>query len=238
MEQAAQQIASNERESAWRDLAQQIAHEIKNPLTPMKLNIQHLLRKMEAQDADAKDLAQKSLPSLIEQIDALARMANEFARFAKLPEPLFEKIELQSFVKFAIKLFDEGLQHIHFEAATKPIWISADKDMLNQVFHNLLLNAQQATEQKQEPKIVVSIALHENNQEAVIRITDNGVGISAAQQERIFTPYFTTKSSGSGIGLSVVRQIIEKHNGTIRFESEPNKGTSFFIRLKLLSKGL
>jgi nitrogen fixation/metabolism regulation signal transduction histidine kinase len=238
LEQAAQQIASNERESAWRDLAQQIAHEIKNPLTPMKLNIQHLLRKMEAQDADAKDLAQKSLPSLIEQIDALARMANEFARFAKLPEPLFEKIELQSFVKFAIKLFDEGLQHIHFEAATKPIWISADKDMLNQVFHNLLLNAQQATEQKQEPKIVVSIALHENNQEAVIRITDNGVGISAAQQERIFTPYFTTKSSGSGIGLSVVRQIIEKHNGTIRFESEPNKGTSFFIRLKLLSKGL
>jgi nitrogen fixation/metabolism regulation signal transduction histidine kinase len=238
LEQAAQQIASNERESAWRDLAQQIAHEIKNPLTPMKLNIQHLLRKMEAQDADAKDLAQKSLPSLIEQIDALARMANEFARFAKLPEPLFEKIELQSFVKFAIKLFDEGLQHIHFEAATNPIWISADKDMLNQVFHNLLLNAQQATEQKQEPKIVVSIALHENNQEAVIRITDNGVGISAAQQERIFTPYFTTKSSGSGIGLSVVRQIIEKHNGTIRFESEPNKGTSFFIRLKLLSKGL
>jgi len=238
LEHAAQQIARSERESAWRDLAQQIAHEIKNPLTPMKLNIQHLLRKMEAKDTDAEVLAQKTLPNLIEQIDALARMANEFARFAKLPEPLFEKIELQSFVRLAIKLFDEGFQHIHFEAATNPIWISADKDMLNQVFHNLLLNAQQATEQQNEPQIVVALSLHENNQEVLIRITDNGVGIPAAQQERIFTPYFTTKSSGSGIGLSVVRQIIEKHNGTIRFESEPNKGTSFFIRLKLLSKGL
>jgi signal transduction histidine kinase len=110
--------------------------------------------------------------------------------------------------------------------------------MLNQVFHNLLLNAQQATEQQNEPQIVVALSLHENNQEVLIRITDNGVGIPAAQQERIFTPYFTTKSSGSGIGLSVVRQIIEKHNGTIRFESEPNEGTSFFIRLKLLSEGL
>lgn len=236
LDQAAQQIARNERESAWRDLAQQIAHEIKNPLTPMKLNIQHLLRKMETEESDAKALAQKSLPSLIEQIDALARMANEFARFAKLPEPHFEKIELQSFVHQAIKLFDEELQYFHFEQATQPIWIAADKDMLQQVFHNLLLNAQQATEQINNPKISVSLTRLEASQEVVIQITDNGVGISAEQQERIFTPYFTTKSSGSGIGLSVVRQIIEKHNGSIRFESVLNQGTTFYIRLKLLSE--
>jgi signal transduction histidine kinase len=234
LEQAAHQIARSERESAWRDLAQQIAHEIKNPLTPMKLNIQHLLRKMEADEADAKALAQKSLPSLIEQIDALARMANEFARFAKLPEPNFEKIELQSFVQQAIKLFDEELQLIHFEPSSRPIWLAADRDMLKQVFHNLLLNAQQATEQIQNPEKLVR--LKEANQEVLIQITDNGIGISAEQQERIFTPYFTTKSSGSGIGLSVVRQIIEKHNGTIRFESVPQQGTTFYIRLKLLAE--
>ena len=202
----------------------------------MKLNIQHLLRKMETEVSDAKALAQKSLPSLIEQIDALARMANEFARFAKLPEPHFEKIELQSFVHQAIKLFDEELQYFHFEQATQPIWIAADKDMLQQVFHNLLLNAQQATEQINNPKISVSLTRLEASQEVVIQITDNGVGISAEQQERIFTPYFTTKSSGSGIGLSVVRQIIEKHNGSIRFESVLNQGTAFYIRLKLLSE--
>ena len=236
LEQAAQQIARSERESAWRDLAQQIAHEIKNPLTPMKLNIQHLLRKMEADEADAKALAQKSLPSLIEQIDALARMANEFARFAKLPEPHFEKIELQSFAQQAIKLFNEELPYIHFEQTTQPIWIAADKDMLQQVFHNLLLNAQQAAEQRQNPEILVRLNLKEANQEVLIEITDNGVGISAEQQERIFTPYFTTKSSGSGIGLSVVRQIIEKHNGSIRFESILNQGTTFYISLKLLSE--
>jgi nitrogen fixation/metabolism regulation signal transduction histidine kinase len=234
LEQAAQQIARSERESAWRDLAQQIAHEIKNPLTPMKLNIQHLLRKMEAEDANAKDLAQKSLPSLIEQIDALARMANEFARFAKLPEPNFERLELNGFLDQATTLFDEDQTKIHFQPNNTLLWVSADKDMLNQVFHNLLLNAKQATDNTPEAQISVKASVEEASVE--IAIQDNGIGIDAEQQERIFTPYFTTKSSGSGIGLSVVRQIIEKHNGSIRFESIPNKGTTFYIRLKLLSE--
>jgi nitrogen fixation/metabolism regulation signal transduction histidine kinase len=234
LEQAAQQIARSERESAWRDLAQQIAHEIKNPLTPMKLNIQHLLRKMETEDADAKDLAQKSLPSLIEQIDALARMANEFARFAKLPEPNFERLELNGFLDQATTLFDEDQTKIHYQPNNTLLWVSADKDMLNQVFHNLLLNAKQATVNTAEAQISVKASVEEDHVE--IAIQDNGIGIDAEQQERIFTPYFTTKSSGSGIGLSVVRQIIEKHNGSIRFESIPNKGTTFYIRLKLLSE--
>ena len=235
LEQAAQQIARSERESAWRDLAQQIAHEIKNPLTPMKLNIQHLLRKMEAEDANAKDLAQKSLPSLIEQIDALARMANEFARFAKLPEPNFERLELNGFLDQATTLFDEDQTKIHYQPNNTLLWVSADKDMLNQVFHNLLLNAKQATDNTAEAQISVKASVKEDHVE--IAIQDNGIGIDAEQQERIFTPYFTTKSSGSGIGLSVVRQIIEKHNGSIRFESIPKKGTTFYIRLKLLSEG-
>ena len=235
LELAAGQIARSERESAWRDLAQQIAHEIKNPLTPMKLNIQHLLRKMEAQDADVQLLAQKSLPSLIEQIDALARMANEFARFAKLPEPNFEKIELGTFITQTIALFDEDQTMIHFQGPRSALWMNADSDMLSQVFHNLLLNARQATDLNPEPKI--EIRIHIEKESVEIAIQDNGVGISKEQQERIFTPYFTTKSSGSGIGLSVVRQIIEKHNGEIRFESTEGKGTTFYIQLHLISKG-
>jgi nitrogen fixation/metabolism regulation signal transduction histidine kinase len=235
LELAAVQIARSERESAWRDLAQQIAHEIKNPLTPMKLNIQHLLRKMEAQDADVQLLAQKSLPSLIEQIDALARMANEFARFAKLPEPNFEKIELGAFITQTIALFDEDQTMINYQENGTKLWINADKDMLSQVFHNLLLNARQATDLTPEPKIEMRLQIQKESVE--IAIQDNGIGISEEQQERIFTPYFTTKSSGSGIGLSVVRQIIEKHNGEIRFESKEGVGTIFYIYLPLISKG-
>jgi signal transduction histidine kinase len=232
LELAAVQIARSERESAWRDLAQQIAHEIKNPLTPMKLNIQHLLRKMEAQDADVQLLAQKSLPSLIEQIDALARMANEFARFAKLPEPNFEKIELGTFISQTIALLDEDQTMIHFQVPGSTLWINADKDMLSQVFHNLLLNARQATDLNPEPRIEIQLQIKKESVEIGIR--DNGIGISKEQQERIFTPYFTTKSSGSGIGLSVVRQIIEKHNGEIRFESKEGVGTIFYIGLNLV----
>ena len=202
----------------------------------MKLNIQHLLRKMDAQDADANQLALKTLPSLIEQIDALARMANEFARFAKLPEPTFEKIELYTLITQNIQIFDETQRLINFQPKEEALWINADKDMLNQVFHNLLLNAKQATDSKAEPQIIIDVQTIENK--IVIFIKDNGVGIPLEQQERIFTPYFTTKSSGSGIGLSVVRQIIEKHDGEVSFESLVGSGTSFYLKLaRAPSKG-
>ncbi|MFM7007144.1 MAG: ATP-binding protein [Flavobacteriales bacterium] len=231
LELAASQIARSERESAWRELAQQIAHEIKNPLTPMKLHIQHLLRKLDANDADVQQQAQKTLPGLIEQIDTLARMANEFARFAKLPEPIFEHIELNVFIAQATNLFDETGELIQFQAAKNSVWVSADKDMLSQVFHNLLQNAKQATESNNAALIIVQLQIE--NDKVKIRIQDNGVGISSEQQAQIFTPYFTTKSSGSGIGLSVVKQIIEKHNGKVRFESTLGEGTTFFIELNL-----
>jgi signal transduction histidine kinase len=161
-------------------------------------------------------------------------MANEFARFAKLPEPNFERLELNGFLDQATTLFDEDQTKIHFQPNNTLLWVSADKDMLNQVLHNLLLNAKQATDNTAEAQISVKASVEEDGVE--IAIEDNGIGIDAEQQERIFTPYFTTKSSGSGIGLSVVRQIIEKHNGSIRFESRPGKGTTFYIRLKLLSE--
>ncbi|MFM8963578.1 MAG: sensor histidine kinase, partial [Sphingomonadales bacterium] len=230
LELAAGQIARSERESAWRDLAQQIAHEIKNPLTPMKLSIQHLLRKIEMQDATAPQLVQTTLPGLIEQIDALARMANEFARFAKLSEPQFEAIELNAFIEQTLYLFDEEQPSIQFETTGKPTWIRADKDMLSQVFNNLLLNAKQATNNSSNP--IIEIKMSGTASHVTIAVHDNGIGIPKQEQDKIFTPYFTTKSSGSGIGLSVVRQIIEKHNGQIWFESEEGEGTVFRIELK------
>jgi two-component system nitrogen regulation sensor histidine kinase NtrY len=230
LEQAAGQLARSERESAWRDLAQQIAHEIKNPLTPMKLHIQHLLRKIESNDSDLQPLLQSTLPSLIDQIDSMARMANEFARFAKLPEPNFEKIALIPFLEQTIQLFDQNQGLIAFHPNPKNLWIMADKDMLSQVINNLLLNAKQATESVTNPTI--ELAVKHSTTHLEIQCKDNGIGILESEQERIFTPYFTTKSSGSGIGLSVVRQIVEKHNGKIWFESTPKVGTIFYIEFK------
>ena len=156
-------------------------------------------------------------------------MANEFARFAKLPEPTFEKIELNTFIAQNIELFDEEQTIIVFQPKIEAIWIHADKDMLSQVLDNLLLNAKQATDSITEPQIFIDVQTIENK--VLISIKDNGVGISLEQQERIFTPYFTTKSSGSGIGLSVVRQIIEKHDGEVSFESLVGSGTTFYLKL-------
>ena len=124
---------------------------------------------------------------------------------------------------------DETLRLINFQPKEEALWINADKEMLGQVFHNLLLNAKQATDSIAEAQIFIDVQTIENK--VVISIKDNGVGIPLEQQERIFTPYFTTKSSGSGIGLSVVRQIIEKHDGEVSFESLVGSGTTFYLKL-------
>lgn len=234
LETAAVKLAKSERESAWRDLAQQIAHEIKNPLTPMKLSIQHLLRNLENGHPQTLEQVQKALPSLIEQIDGLAAMANEFAQFAKLPDPQFEPLDLKNLVQSIMPLF-ENKSIIEFESKGTDFTILADKKMLGQVLNNLINNALQATQETVNPVILITIASKEKLLSLAVK--DNGVGISEAAKEKIFTPYFTTKSSGSGIGLNVVRQILEKHSGKIHFESEEGKGSCFFVELPLFSEG-
>jgi signal transduction histidine kinase len=235
LEAAALKLAKSERESAWRDLAQQIAHEIKNPLTPMKLSIQHLLRNLENGHPDTIEQARKALPSLIVQIDGLAAMANEFAQFAKLPEPQFEQIDFKQLIINTLPLFENN-PIIDFKFSGSEFAVLADKKMLGQILNNLITNALQATQTTLNPQIELS--LNSNATQIILAVKDNGIGINEAAQEKIFTPYFTTKSSGSGIGLNVVKQILEKHNGHIHFESEEGKGSCFFISLPLLSERL
>ena len=232
LEAAALKLAKSERESAWRDLAQQIAHEIKNPLTPMKLSIQHLLRNLENGHPDTLEQARKALPSLIEQIDGLTAMANEFAQFAKLPEPQFVQVDLKQLIINTLPLF-ENHTIIDFNYTDAAFTVLADKKMLGQILNNLITNALQATQTTIQPKIEIS--LHLNAAQIILEVKDNGVGINEAAKEKIFTPYFTTKSSGSGIGLNVVKQILEKHNGHIHFESEAGKGSCFIVSLPLFS---
>jgi nitrogen fixation/metabolism regulation signal transduction histidine kinase len=231
LEQTAEQLAKSERESAWRDMAKQVAHEIKNPLTPMKLSIQQMMRVFEKENPAAKEKVDRLANSLIEQIDGLTRIANEFSNFAKMPSPLLEKVELVDIIKNVISIFEQEGVVINFESSYNIIELQADKDQLIRAINNLLQNSIQAFDSKKDGVIRISIEVGDDF--CKISIKDNGKGIPADRQNKVFVPYFTTKSTGTGIGLSITKQIIENHNGKIYFESQENKGTIFFVELPL-----
>ena len=231
---AAQKLASTEREIAWREMAQQIAHEIKNPLTPMKLSIQHLLRSYDPKNEEGEKQLNRVLHSIIEQIDGLTRMANEFSNFAKMPEAIFKRENMVEIIEKVVSLYEneQGIT-FEFEKPNHEVFVNVDRNLWIQVMVNLLQNAQQALIGKVKGEIHVCITVVEN--QCFIQVIDNGCGISSEESDRIFTPHFTTKSSGSGIGLSLVKQIVEKHGGTISFSSKENEGTTFLIALPTIA---
>ncbi len=233
LEFAAQQLAKNEREMAWREMAKQVAHEIKNPLTPMKLSVQQLLRSYNPEDPKSEDKLKRVANSIIEQIDALTKIANEFSTFAKMPNPNEEKVELLQLINGVKELFTEtDGSNISIETDLKELYINGDKDQFVRVFNNLIKNALQAVPNDRIGK--VEIFVQKQNGKARISIQDNGIGIEESKRFKIFVPYFTTKSNGTGLGLAMVKQIIENHNGTIDFESLEGSGTVFKIELPAL----
>lgn len=230
LEFAANQLAKNERESAWREMAKQVAHEIKNPLTPMKLSVQQLLRVYNPDDPKSGEKLTKVASSIIEQIDALTRIANEFSNFAKMPNPSEERMDVVGLIEGVREMFvSEEQVNIVLKAPSHPVEIMADRNQFIRVFNNLIKNAIQAMPSDRES--VIDISVKRVKDVIHIDVTDNGVGIAEDQKVKIFVPYFTTKSTGTGLGLAMVRQIIENHKGTIDFESEDGKGTTFMIRL-------
>jgi nitrogen fixation/metabolism regulation signal transduction histidine kinase len=230
LQNAAKKLAKSERESAWREMAQQVAHEIKNPLTPMKLSIQQMLRVYDPNDTQSTEKVKRVLNSIIEQIDGMTRIANEFSRFAKMPDPNKKNIDLILLIENTVSFF-EAEENITFNliSAEKQLFMNIDKKQWVQVFNNLFQNAIHALDGKKNGEI--SIRVSKENNSVFIDIADNGSGISKQEQEKLFIPYFTTKSSGTGIGLSMVKQIIENHDGEISFVSELNKGTTFRIKM-------
>jgi nitrogen fixation/metabolism regulation signal transduction histidine kinase len=231
LEQTAEQLAKSERESAWRDMAKQVAHEIKNPLTPMKLSIQQMMRVFEKENPEAKIKIDRLANSLIEQIDGLAKIANEFSNFAKMPSPVLEKIQLLEICRNVISLFSQEEYAITFSSNQDSVYILADKDQLIRAINNLLKNSIQSFTDARPGKIAIGIIVHQS--QITVEIKDNGCGIPLSQQNKIFIPYFTTKSTGTGIGLSITKQIIENHNGTITFQTTEDVGTIFTIELPL-----
>ncbi|RLD83869.1 MAG: hypothetical protein DRJ07_05870 [Bacteroidetes bacterium] len=224
-------LAKTERESAWREMAKQVAHEIKNPLTPMKLSVQFLQRSWLDQDANFEKKLNKYTQALIDQINTLSNIANEFSSFAKMPKPQNELVNLVEKLENAINLFSHE-KNIELQSAFnnhEVINIIADNEQISRVFNNLIKNAIQAIPSDRKGKI--SVDLIKESGFVLVRIEDNGGGILDEQKEKLFTPNFTTKSTGMGMGLPIVREIIENANGKIWFESIVNEGTIFFIKL-------
>lgn len=232
LEIKALQLAKGERESAWREMAKQVAHEIKNPLTPMKLRLQHFQRAFDPTDERAKEKLSKMVTGIIEQIDALTNIANEFSNFAKMPKPEESLINIVPLLKNCMNLFKDA-EHVEFVAAyqKEEYMVYADKNLMLRVFNNLIKNAIQAFPEGERGKI--SIGIQELDREIVISVKDNGCGIPENKLYKIFVPNFTTKSTGTGLGLAMVKQIVENHNGEIWFDTKEGVGTTFFVKLPL-----
>ena len=230
VEENAALLAQSERESAWREMARQVAHEIKNPLTPMKLNIQYLQQAIRKDTPNIKELTDKATDSIIEQIDNLSYIASEFSNFAKMPEARPERLELGALLNKAVELYlDDAHIKVTIIEAHEKLYVYSDRSQLLRVFTNLLENAKQAIPTDRAGNISVSLK-HENN-EVIVAITDNGVGISDEIVRKLFQPYFTTKSSGTGLGLAMTKKIIEFWKGEIWFETKEGVGTTFYIKM-------
>ncbi len=230
---AAEQLARSERESAWREMARQVAHEIKNPLTPMKLGLQHLQRAWRDNHPDKDQITERMTKVLIEQIDALSNIATEFSGFAQMPQANKSRIALQEILKSVVELYSEydNIRVVLIDQTTNPLTILVDKEQLSRVFVNLIKNAVQAV--KQDGGGLVEAVVTASGGWGLVEVRDNGNGIPDEQKPRIFTPNFTTKSGGTGLGLAICHQIVTQSGGNIYFESEAGKGTSFFVRLPL-----
>lgn len=232
LEHNAALLAKSERESAWREMAQQVAHEIKNPLTPMKLNVQHLQRSLNPESPDWKEKLGKFSSTLIEQIETLAHIANEFSNFAKMPKAQNEGLSLSAIVQSTVELYSETENtKVKLNNEVGNVNVFADKDQLVRVFNNLVKNAVQAIPEDTEGEISVTLSV--KGSQAVVEVKDNGIGIEDDKLEKIFMPNFTTKTGGMGLGLAMVKNIIENANGKIWFKTQQGVGTSFFVSLPL-----
>ncbi len=234
---SAELLARSERETAWREMARQVAHEIKNPLTPMRLSVQHLLRAWQEDDPEMENKLKRISHTLIEQIDNLSEIASAFSDFAKMPQSKPEVLDLADVIQNTIGLYS-GMRHIRFDFTNhveSTALFFADQKNLSRALNNLIKNAIQAIDKRKNGTI--QIGLSESADKYKITISDNGKGMTTEQSSKIFTPYFTTKSSGMGIGLSIVYNIITAAGGSISFDTLEGEGTTFTLLLPRNGEG-
>jgi len=226
LEESAVKLATGEREQAWREMAKQVAHEIKNPLTPMRLSVQSFQRNFDPNDPLIHQKVEEYSNTLIHQIDTMSAIASAFSNFAKMPAQQNEILNVPKIVKLALDIFNEN--YIVFTTEKDEILAKFDRTQLIRVVTNLVKNATQALDGVENPKILVRV--EELETMVSISVSDNGVGISEENKDKIFEPKFTTKTSGMGLGLAMVKNLVETYGGSITFTSKRNKGTIFTVR--------
>lgn len=235
LDQSLNQLAASEREGAWREMAKQVAHEIKNPLTPMRLSLQHLQQSIRRGDENLTDKMQRTAALLIQQIDALSAMAEEFSSFAKMPDPVLDNHDLVQLLGDAVNLMEkEHSSPLQWTQPYEEMRVRVDAHQLGRVFNNLIKNAIQSIPEDRMGHIKVELS--REGSVAQVRITDNGKGIADELKDKIFSPNFSTKNSGMGLGLAMTKKMVEQFGGQIWFRSELGQGTIFYVSLPLSSQ--
>jgi two-component system nitrogen regulation sensor histidine kinase NtrY len=227
LEESAVKLATSEREQAWREMAKQVAHEIKNPLTPMRLTVQSFQRRFDPTDAEFKEKLNEYSNSLIEQIDVMSNIASAFSTYATMPAQKNEETDVCMVTQLALDIFNES--NIYYLEDADSLKAVFDRTQLIRVVTNLVKNAIQASDPGRENKIVVSVK--HDDKKIYLTVSDNGTGVLAEHQRKIFEPKFTTKNSGMGLGLAMVKQIVENFNGTIHMKTIYGEGTTFTVTL-------
>lgn len=233
LEESALKLAQSEREQAWRDMAKQVAHEIKNPLTPMRLTVQSFQRKFDPNDPEVKQKLKDYSETLIQQIDTMSSVASAFSNFASMPAQQNETLNVVNIVELALEIFNED--YIYFHSEEKEIITVMDRTQLIRIITNLVKNGIQAIPDNQENKSII-VAVKKVKDTVLITVEDNGIGIEEYNASHIFEPKFTTKNSGMGLGLGIIKNIIENYKGTITFESTVGKGTVFTVSLPIINE--
>jgi two-component system, NtrC family, nitrogen regulation sensor histidine kinase NtrY len=226
LEESARKLATSERKQAWREMAKQVAHEIKNPLTPMRLSVQSFQQKFDSKDPGVHKKVDEYSKTLIQQIDTLSSIASAFSNFAKMPVQKLELLNVVEVVELALDIFPDS--DIEFTSNESQINVDFDRSQLIRIITNLVKNAIQSIPVDRSPQI--SIIISSNDTDVVIQVKDNGNGITESIERKIFEPRFTTKTSGMGLGLPMIKNIIETYNGSISFSTLIGEGSEFTVR--------
>ena len=231
LEQSVRLLAQSERESAWKSMARQVAHEINNPLTPMKLSIQQLQRRKDMADAGFDDYFRHTTAMLVEQIDNLSRIAATFSDFARMPEARPARVDVADTLQQAVRLFANNREQVdvRYAGTEQPVYVIADAKQLVQVFNNLIKNAIQSIPRDRRGQVTVSLSREGGR--VLVAVTDNGSGVPPDAQEKLFTPNFTTKAQGMGLGLAISKKIVEQFGGTIAYDTQVGEGSTFRVAL-------
>jgi nitrogen fixation/metabolism regulation signal transduction histidine kinase len=231
LEESKKALAATEKESAWREMAQQVAHEIKNPLTPMKLNLQHIKRRIEAGEEGDRAQRERQINSLLEQVNTLSDIATSFSAFAKMPAPQSDRFEMTKLLREVIALYNKQESgEILVELEDREFMIDGDRQWISRAISNIIINGFQAARQRENPTLTIKCYSQGKNQ-LRLEIIDNGEGIPASIRDKVFLPNFSTKFTGSGIGLAMAKRAVEHAGGKIWFETREGVGTAFYIEL-------